>query len=113
MKFLKACDEAVCPAPSRITQGFFKVPAEQHKDAFSNSQAVNPEAEAEVDRRSADWAVTAMTAALRLLTGNRYLRIHLIGSAEDREIEAVKNQLWQAIVRRRRNLRRQVGRERP
>jgi hypothetical protein len=49
-----------------------------------------------------------MLGALRLLVGNRYLRPFLINSPEDLTIEAAKNQLRQAIVRRRRNLRKTV-----
>lgn len=71
-------------------------------------QTQAPFDEPEVDRRSADPYVRAMLGALRLLVGNRYLRPFLINSPEDLTIEAAKNQLRQAIVRRRRNLRKTV-----
>ena len=59
----------------------------------------------EPDRRSRDWAVTAMLGALRALTGDRYIRTFPLHSAGDRELEAVREQLRGAITRRKRNLR--------
>jgi hypothetical protein len=88
-------------------RGFFELRDPKNSDFDNQPQA--PVADGEpVDRRSADWAVRAMTAALRALTGTRYLQEFRLYSEQDRQIEAVRELLRAAILRRRKNLRRIV-----
>jgi hypothetical protein len=93
-------------------RGFFReVSNEPQLTDFRNTpqdlfeDGANPEP----DRRRSDWCVQAMVGALRVLTGDRYLRPFRINSAEDQELGRVKVALEKAILRRRKNLRRVVG----
>jgi hypothetical protein len=81
--------------------------AAKHSD-FENEAQGPLLAQPEGDRRKTDWAVTAMVAALTVLSGNKYLRTFAVFSQQDRELERVRDMLRTSIARRRKNLRRVV-----
>lgn len=94
-------------APSRTQRGFFDLSEKQNSN-FGKPAQDPTDSEPVTDRRRADLYILAMTAALTVLTGSKYLRPFNLYSREEQELERVRDMLRTCIARRRRNLRRTV-----